>query len=357
MARGARKGLLLFRSWLRRGFTLVELLVVIAIIGILIALLLPAVQAAREAARRAQCTNNLKQLGIAIHNYNDAHKSFPPAGLDYFWAGESAYAHPDTPTPSALNVSGWVMTLPFLEQQALYDQYDFTQCALSYSRNPASGQVLMGDPVTSGNAEIVSKLLPCFMCPSDSHEPTFRDEGRPYYKPPAPYEGAKTNYDFSVNIYDYRRHYDWGHPSGYNREYHATAWYVRAHMFGENSTTKVASVVDGMSNTVAINEVTHWVLDGSPPAWGYRGWVMTGAAISRYGINQFDANRLGSWYGGDRENKRGRLFTWGMAGSYHPGGCNSALGDASVRFLSETSDLSVLRAISTMAQGESTQMP
>jgi len=355
MARGARKGLLLIRSWLRRGFTLVELLVVIAIIGILIALLLPAVQAAREAARRAQCTNNLKQLGIAIHNYNDAHKSFPPAGLDYYWAGSADYAHPDTATPSGLNVSGWVMTLPFLEQQGLYDQYDFNQCALGYSRNPASGQVLMGDPLV--NAAVVSTLLPCFMCPSDPFEPTFRDEGRPYYRPPSPHDGAKTNYDFSVNIYDYQRHYDWGHPSGYNREYHATAWYVRAHMFGENSNTRVASVEDGLSNTVAINEVTHWVLDGSPPAWGYRGWVMTGAAISRAGINQFDANRLGSWYSGDRENKRGRLYTWGMAGSLHPGGCNTALGDASVRFLSETSDLSVLRAISTMAQKESVQVP
>jgi hypothetical protein len=128
-------------------------------------------------------------------------------------------------------------------------------------------------------------------------------------------------------------------------------------MFGENSDTKIADIVDGTTNSVAINEVTHWVLDGSPPAWGYRGWVMTGAAVSRYGINQFDANRLGSWYTGDRSYKRGRIFSWGMAGSWHPGGCNSTLGDGSVRFLSETTHLNVLRAISSIAQGETVQMP
>ena len=72
--------------WRKFGFTLVELLVVIAIIGILVALLLPAIQAAREAARRAECTNKMKQLGVAIHNYHDTHKVFPPAGINYGWA-------------------------------------------------------------------------------------------------------------------------------------------------------------------------------------------------------------------------------------------------------------------------------
>ena len=103
----------------RKAFTLVELLVVIAIIGILIALLLPAVQAAREAARRSQCTNNLKQIGIALHNYHDTFKVFPPGGLWY--------------TNSTGNAN-WVRNrgsmllhiLPFVEQQSLYDAFDFT---------------------------------------------------------------------------------------------------------------------------------------------------------------------------------------------------------------------------------------
>src|SRR5437667_3568664 len=92
-----------------RGFTLVELLVVIAIIGVLVSLLLPAVQAAREAARRAQCSNNLKQLSLALHNYENTHNTLPPAGIDS-------------------NQMSWtVLLLPFFEQQALYDQFNFNK--------------------------------------------------------------------------------------------------------------------------------------------------------------------------------------------------------------------------------------
>ena len=102
------------------GFTLVELLVVIAIIGILIALLLPAVQAAREAARRMQCSNNLKQIGLAMHAYHAAHRVFPPGGL----------ANTDTCPPSGsetLQGAGWsILILPYLEQLTLYKQFNFS---------------------------------------------------------------------------------------------------------------------------------------------------------------------------------------------------------------------------------------
>src|SRR5206468_7651117 len=100
----------------RRGFTLIELLVVIAIIGVLIALLLPAVQAAREAARRSQCTNNLKQLGLALHNYHDANQAFPSgkAGNDASAAGNDSSA-----------TSGWVSVLPQMEQGPLFNAWNF----------------------------------------------------------------------------------------------------------------------------------------------------------------------------------------------------------------------------------------
>ena len=324
----------------RRGFTLVELLVVIAIIGILIALLLPAVQAAREAARRTQCTNNMKQLGLALHNYLDAHKQFPPAGINYGWAYGGDYPIDG----SILNVSGWVMILPFTEQSALYDKYDFRFAASTFTNNPPTGGVAAAQSVD--NAEVVGTLVNAFLCPSDSYKPMMDDEDATYYNP-NPYTGAKTSYDFSVDEADRQRHNDWGR--GYQTHQ------IR-YMFGENSDTGTQHVVDGTSNTVAINEQTHWVIDGAPNAWGYRNWVQFGIDLNYYGINRFDVF-LGSWYTGDRTTIRGRLAEFGTAGSLHPGGVNATLGDASVRFISETTDRSVLLAISTMAGGEAQEVP
>jgi len=136
----------LLRAVQRRGFTLVELLVVIAIIGILIALLLPAVQAAREAARRAHCSNNQRQLGVAAHQYHDSHKHLPP-GIGYYPTAENG-------------VFGnyHLHLLPFLEQGALYD--------LSLGSVP-----FPGGPKTvhyPGNNNVYSQPVPNFLCPSDS---------------------------------------------------------------------------------------------------------------------------------------------------------------------------------------------
>jgi len=160
----------------RIAFTLVELLVVIAIIGILVALLLPAIQAAREAARRTECTNKMKQLGVAIHNYHDTHKQFPPAGINYGWARDST----DYPiTGQILNVSGWVMTLPFLEQQQLYDRYEPEYCACNYIRNPPINSLTGATAVaatSATNSDVVCTQLKCFLCPSDGYNPTLSDK-------------------------------------------------------------------------------------------------------------------------------------------------------------------------------------
>ncbi|MBQ7815363.1 MAG: DUF1559 domain-containing protein, partial [Thermoguttaceae bacterium] len=117
----------------RNGFTLVELLVVIAIIGILIGLLLPAVQAAREAARRMQCTNNMKQIGLAMHNYHDTHNCFPP-GNTFFNGANGTDLRGSGMGCEAGGVyhgmMGWAaFVLPFMEQNALYEQIDFTKRA------------------------------------------------------------------------------------------------------------------------------------------------------------------------------------------------------------------------------------
>jgi len=138
-----------------RGFTLVELLVVIAIIGVLVALLLPAIQAAREAARRTQCTNNLKQLGVAMHNYHDTHKVFPPGGFgSTIWSQPANAGNADTGVSIAR--AGWMQViLPFIEQGTLHAQFvpymDGSLGYLSPLNWPGAGE-----------------LIPTLLCPSDA---------------------------------------------------------------------------------------------------------------------------------------------------------------------------------------------
>ncbi len=133
-----------------RGFTLIELLVVIAIIAILVALLLPAVQQAREAARRTQCRNNLKQLALAAHNYHDAHSSFP------LQAGTSLYGY-----------SAQAQLLPFHEQGNLYNQIDF--------RQPLTIGVAFNPRVNPAVADVAGRILPVLVCPSESGDPYWTD--------------------------------------------------------------------------------------------------------------------------------------------------------------------------------------
>ena len=339
----------------RVGFTLVELLVVIAIIGILIALLLPAVQAAREAARRTQCSNNLKQCGLALHNYHDTYKVFPSVGFSRGWAGNGNATYDAMSGTTVLNHNSWVSLLPFLEQQALYDAYDFTSVACHYTRNTT--RPLAGDVIASGNVDVVTQVVTAFVCPSDPND--IKAKTSTAYSPVggSTYRGIRTNYDFSA----YRTAWDfhwWPRVTDPRQKY----------LFGENSDADMADITDGSSNTVAINETCHWVIDGDAPAWGYRGWVMTGVDL-RMGINRWDVS-LGSWYTGDRTPRRGRLFSWGLGGSLHPGGMNTCVADGSVRFLSETTEANmsgalpaagavgtVVHAISTIGNNEPTPMP
>lgn len=139
----------------KQGFTLVELLVVIAIIGILVALLLPAVQAAREAARRMQCSNNLKQLGVALHNYHDTHKSMPPGFLPKRNANGAK--------TNNVNLWAWgALVLPFMEQQALHDKLNVGNNHLELISSTAGPGTLK---------EVMQQAIPSFRCPSDVGPP------------------------------------------------------------------------------------------------------------------------------------------------------------------------------------------
>ncbi len=323
----------------RTAFTLVELLVVIAIIGILIALLLPAVQAAREAARRSQCTNNLKQLGLALHNYHDTFKKVPPAGFDYGWASNAGNYEQDTPNKLYKNHSSLTHLLPFMEQQAIHDQFNFAQASCDYMRN--SGRPMAGSPIASGNAALVGTRINAFLCPSDSGD-VLSSTGA--YAPATGYRGMKTNYDFSV---------DNGNRANFNLWAH-TALGSRF-MFGENSDCDFAAILDGTSNTVALAETLRTVADGHCPAWGYRGWVMTGIDLG-YGINITSIPTTYTWVT-DQVDHAYRLRSWGTGGSLHPGGLNACLADGSVRFISETAPITTLQAISTIAGSEVVEMP
>jgi prepilin-type N-terminal cleavage/methylation domain-containing protein len=188
----------------RRAFTLVELLVVIAIIGILIALLLPAVQAAREAARRTQCRNNLKQIGLAIHNFCDAKRVLPP--------GYSAGTDPDSTAPGW----GWATyILPFVEENSLYQQIDLSK------------------PVETQTA--IQTIVPGFLCPNDQVNPVAFDVVDDALTPickAAPCSYAATVGSDASEVDD---------PNGNG-------------VFYRNSKTRMADVTDGTSKTVFVGE-------------------------------------------------------------------------------------------------------
>jgi prepilin-type N-terminal cleavage/methylation domain-containing protein len=322
------------------GFTLVELLVVIAIIGVLVALLLPAVQAAREAARRSSCKNNMKQLGIALHNYHDTYKIFPSATYNHKACIQQSPTFMGS--SPALSASGWVSALPFFEQTAIQGKYNLVSCAshavASGTGNPAP---VAGDAVTSGNGLLEATKLSVFICPSDPTSPFMTEAAAnsQFYaiKVGSGLRGARTNYDFHVNC-DIRCNH-WATQAANVRN-----------MFGENSDTGLHSVLDGTSNTFMIGETTLEVVNGEGNAWGYRGWVMIGVDASCTQQNGHGIN-VKSRAPSNTTQIPGQLGSWAWAGSNHPGGCHFVMGDASVQWVSQTIDFTLLTRLSRMADG------
>lgn len=309
----------------KRGFTLIELLVVIAIIAILIALLLPAVQQAREAARRSQCKNNLKQLGLALHNYHETFSVLPPA-------------HIGRCTTPRLMASGLTMLLPYLDQAPLYNMYNSSGSATTHSSiSTGAGTLSAGDdPVTNGNAAVVKTLVTVFLCPSDDGS---------YFIPSATSSygisatntgtgGAKTNYDF-ITITPYNSCENWT----------LTAPTSRC-MFGDNSKCRMDDVKDGTSNTLMMGETTRTVYNGGTNAWGYRGHVMVGLNLVSYPINRFYYSSASP-----PEQPRGKLGSWAYSGSLHTGGAHFLLADGSVHFISENIDTTTRQNLARMSDG------
>jgi prepilin-type N-terminal cleavage/methylation domain-containing protein len=324
----------------RKAFTLVELLVVIAIIGVMVGLLLPAVQAAREAARRMQCSNNMKQLGLGLHNYESAYKRFPYA------VGASGSITSGSAVPGALrarNHKGWIMVLPFIEQQSLYDLADLRLATGAYvvGSNTVSGPL----PGQAGNANdvVVSTVVESFLCPSDPGPTNYATTSNANYSispSSTTRQGAFTNYDFSVRATA-------GGAELWTRDPATTR-----RMFGMDESSRIRDVVDGTSNTVMVCETLRNVIDGVAQTWGYSKWVGNGVDLaSTAGINNL---MCCSWTTPPFANAQipSRLGSWSTAGSMHPGGAQFTLCDASVRFISESTDLTILQRLAFVADGQ-----
>ncbi len=321
-----------------RGFTLVELLVVIAIIGVLAGLLLPSIQAAREAARRAHCTNNMKQLGLALHNYHAVQQCFPFAGADYGWC-----RYPEVAGSKQIrNWNGLVFLLPHLEQQTLYARFSQNHAGANIltgnnsccSPTTSLGH-LVGDAVSGGNAELATQVVTELICPSDIGALRIVDNG--IFSPALGYEAVKSNYDFSTSK---------SHECKSWREQPANA--VR--LFGENTTFRDKDVTDGLSNTIAMAERMRDIYNGSAAAWAYRGWAMEGIDVGQEQINVY------TWPGIIEYPERTRLRSYACAGSLHGDGANLVFADGSVHFLDENTEQVVLEALSAMADGEILQL-
>ena len=277
----------------QRAFTLVEPLVVIAIIGVLVGLLLPAVQAAREAARRMQCTNNLKQLGLAMHNYHDTMKVFP--------SGAIGDGNPNlTLLVNAIN--GLAFTLPFYEQQNLHRLWDFGS---NHNHN--------------NNRVAAATTLPIMRCPSGLSRNLTRNG---LY--------AVTDYALSagtgnVNSYDVRDHKG---------------------MFNINTKFSFRDMPDGSSNTVLAGDkyVSHRdnTIRDQTDSTGWR-W---GFHSTRNMVSPMNAMPLSPW---------GNLDV--TFGSYHPGGANFVLGDGSVHFLAQTINLRTYQWLGDRADGQVVEFP
>ena len=339
----------------RRGFTLIELLVVIAIIGVLIALLLPAVQAAREAARRAQCVNNLKQVALANHNYHDTFGSFPSGSMVN-----------RLDQPGGWGGSWWswaTFILPQIEQGPLYDSINFSDRG-TVGVQPDGSLGNNGQNMSVAHVTVYQTIVSSYLCPSDDSDRLFDDRRWVNISDLATaHTAAPMNYVASV-----------GDPRTGNPLFDVWSsapldayWCCNGTfqgIFGDCSsgqTTNIASVKDGTSNTFLLGENSP-NLNGQL-TWnsGHGAWAGTHVPLNwltelKDGeVDPTDGTVCGLEYLGNITQAkfcyRNQFYIWGFK-SFHPGGANFAMADGSVKFVKQTIHPRTYNALGTRHKGE-----
>jgi prepilin-type N-terminal cleavage/methylation domain-containing protein/prepilin-type processing-associated H-X9-DG protein len=332
----------------RRGFTLVELLVVIAIIGVLVGLLLPAVQSARESARRSSCSNNLKQLGLGLHNHHAARRMFPPGFARVYGNPTPAndFSQNDGVGVPAASQGNWAwaaFTLPYIEMDSVFQAINVTGTDCAAAMGNAARMQAMAVPVAS------------FRCPADYTVATGQRPGI-------------TGIDFrdaAGNTVSTR-----SALSNYVAANHSTdILKVGDGIFFMDSKTSASKILDGLSKTIALGERVYFLnngITGIDPMQGYpySGFLMPQAGCiycvrgtrqqSSFGIRDALATAFmginePSMLIDSADSRSSRVFS-----SYHRGGAQFTMADGSVRFLSESIGLAILRDLVSIADGRST---
>jgi len=341
---------------IRRGFTLIELLVVIAIIAVLIALLLPAVQSAREAARRSQCTNNLKQMGLAFHNYHSSNNAFPPAKI---YAG-SCSVQSNGNAGLVLNTTAFALILGFMDQTPMYNAYNYSQAssnaAWGYTPPAATcpapcpaNKNLIGNAWT--NSTVVGTMIASYVCPSD----IYPAQQHPSVGGSQP--GMRQGYNYATTTWAYSMQNamesDYLVSAGPYTEYNCPGGTGAGApnpnfqgAFFNDLSVDIGRIKDGTSNTFLVGESVQAPGKNNPwygPFWG------SGTHTSTHGTirTPTDPKAGGAapngptaiYYPQYASNPLyKRPYAW-VFSSYHPGGVNMGMADGSVRFIKNSINL------------------
>jgi prepilin-type N-terminal cleavage/methylation domain-containing protein/prepilin-type processing-associated H-X9-DG protein len=305
----------------RTAFTLIELLVVIAIIAILIGLLLPAVQKVRAAAARMQCSNNLKQLALGLHNYHDVNGTFPNG----VHRNAGAPTMPLTEVPRR-RFSWKIAVLPYIEQDNVHKLWRFLETEFNLNRG-----------VTGNQATVSWRVIKTFICPADSlpGEPIDTSEGAS--SPPRHW--ALTSYGACAGRRSYRRNVQ-----------------TQDGPFIHNVPRRFADITDGTTNTIFLGERAHFdpVFDSIPgenlDEWGW--W-----AFGAEGDVLLSAAERINWLMPAPANQANYDLRINVFGSMHSGGANFAMGDGSVRFISQNLDLVTLQRLCMHQDGNVVNLP